>query len=239
VVVKVKTDKSNVRQGPGPGYPVVTQLDAGTEVTVVGRDQNGDWWKICCVNSADVWIADAVVTVTGPIWTVPEVTNIPPPPPTPVPTLTPSPTPTYAWPMRLEKPPQEYPLGQNYLRVDAIIYNGATPLWGYKLRIRNVSTGQTWLSDGSQASWNWYVLKYPTDGLAFNPNIDCQSTTRGAVCLKSNVKWDGNGLGIPMGDGIWEVTACDGAGNALSLPVQLNTSVINSKWYYIVFTSRP
>ena len=239
VVVKVKVNKANVRQGPGPGYPLVTRLDTGTEITVVGRNRNGDWWKICCVNGADVWIADAMVDVSGPVWTIQETTDIPPPPPTPVPTATPEPTPTYAWPMRLESPPREFPHGQNFFRVDAIIYNGATPLWGYKLRIRNATTGQTWLSGGSESIWNWVVLQAPSDGLPFNPNTDCQNPHAGVVCLKTNVKWDSNGLGVALGDGAWEVTATDGGGNALSQPVRFNVSSANSKWYYVVFTSRP
>ena len=239
VKVQVKTSNANVRQGPGPGYPMVAKLDKGTEITVVGRNSDGTWWKVCCVNGADVWIADQVVTVTGPIWTVQEVTNIPPPPPTAIPPPTPLPTPTYSWPMRLESVPQQFPHGQNYFRVDGVIYNGATPLWGYKLRIRNLTTGQEWLSDGSANSWRWDVLQYPTDNKPFNPNIDCQSGRVGVLCLKTNVKWDSNLGSVPMGDAVWEVTATDGAGNPLSQPVRFNTSVADSKWYYVVFRSNP
>ncbi len=102
VVVVVKEDQTNVRQGPGPTYPVVTQLDANTRITVVGRNREGTWWKVCCVNGADVWIADQVVSVEGPVWVVPEVASIPPAPPAPVVTLspTPAPTATYAWTFR-------------------------------------------------------------------------------------------------------------------------------------------
>lgn len=46
-------------------------------------------------------------------------------------------------------------------------------------------------------------------------------------------------MNVPMGDGVWEVTATDGAGNPLSQPVRFNTSVADSKWYYIVFRSNP
>jgi len=239
VQVQVKTTNANVRQGPGPGYPLVAKIDKGTEITVVGRNASGTWWKVCCVNGADVWIADQVVNVTGPVWSVPEVTNIPPPPPTAVPTSTPTATPTYAWPMQVEGVPQQYPFGQNYFRVDSVIYNGATPLWGYKLRVRNLTTGESWLSEGSQATWRWNVLKYPTDGKPFNPNTECQTSRKGALCLKSNVKWDGNLVNVPMGDAVWEVTATDGAGNPLSQPVRFNTSVADSKWYYIVFRRNP
>lgn len=238
VVVEVVVDKANVRQGPSTFYPVVARLDAGTQVTVVGRNRAGDWWKICCVNGMDVWISDSVVTVDGPLWAVQEETNIPPPPPTVPPPPTPEPTPTYTWPFRVEGG-GHYPLGQDYFRVDAVVYNGATPLWGYRLKIRKLSTGQEWLSDDSQASYNWVVLKWPEDGKPFNPNIDCPSGR--ALCNKTNVKWDSNGIGVAMGDDVWEVTVVDRASppNPVSEPVRVTTSTADPRWYYIVFSSRP
>ena len=61
---KSRPTNANVRQGPGPGYPLVARMNKGTEITVVGRNTSGTWWKVCCVNGTDVWIADQVVTVT-------------------------------------------------------------------------------------------------------------------------------------------------------------------------------
>lgn len=238
VLVEVTVDQANVRQGPGLSYPVITQLDQGTQITVIGRNAAGDWWKVCCVNGADVWIAASVTAVKGPLWTVPEVSNIPPPPPPPAPTATPAPTPTFAWPFRLETAPKEYPLGQNYFRVDAVIYNGATPLWGYKLRVRKYSTGQEWLSGGSSSYWDWTIIQWPDDGKSVNPTLDCPSPRTGLQCQRSNLKWDSNGVGVPLGDDVWEVTVTDRLGNPQSAPVRFYTSVANSKWYYVVFTSR-
>lgn len=243
VTIRVKVDKANVRQGPSNFYPPVTRLDAGTDVTVVGRNRDGDWWKICCVNGQDVWIADSVVEVTGPIWAVAEVTGIPPPPPTatrPPPTATPAPTPTFAWQFTLQSPVREFPNpGNNYFRVDAVIYNGATPLYGYKLRIRKLSTGQEWLTDGSQTSWIWYVLEYPTDGKPYNIATQCAGGREGLVCLRSNAKWDSNGVGVPLGNDVWEVTVTTGGGDPVSAPVRVTTSAADPKWYYMVFTGKP
>ena len=241
-IVKVTTDKAAVRQGPGARYPLIARLDAGTEITVVGRNGAGDWWKVCCVNGSDVWISNAVVQVSGPLWLVQEVANIPAPPPLPptaAPSATPAPAPTYAWPFRLEGLVGEYPLGPDYFSVNAVIYNGSTPLWGHKLKVRKLSTGQEWLSDGSQASWTWIVVEYPTDGKTVNNNVDCPNPRTGLRCVKSNVKWDSNSVQVTMGDGVWEVTATDGAGVPLSAPVRITTSATNSKSYYVVFTSRP
>ena len=227
VLVHVTVDRANVRQGPGVAYPLVTALDVDTVITVVGRNRAGDWWKICCVNGSDVWIADSVVTVEGPLWTVAEITDVPPAPtplPTAEPTLTPTLTPTYAWTFHLETAPQAYELGQNIFRVDAVIYTGTTPLWGYQLRIRKLSTGQEWLSEGSQTSYACERLHFPMRQQCFAPD------------LKYNVKWDSNLVQEPMGDDVWEVTVVDGAGTPQSAAVRLNTSSSNSKWYYLIFS---
>jgi uncharacterized protein YgiM (DUF1202 family) len=226
-VVHIKTDQANVRQGPGETYPLITRLDTGTTVTIVGRNRTGDWWKICCINGSDVWISDAVVNVDGPIWTVSEATNIPPAPPvppTPANTSTPAPTPTYAWTFRPESV-KEYPLGQQLFRVDGALYNGSTPLWGYRLKIRNLETGQEWLSDRSEAYWKGETVEWMPEP---TPNVE----------VKRNVKWDSSGLAVPLTAGAWEVTATDGAGNPLSAPVRLVYNPDKSKWYYIVFTTR-
>jgi hypothetical protein len=239
VEIEVITDNANVRQGPGRAYPAVARLAKGTTVTVVGRDRDGEWWKICCVNGIDVWISADVTSAAGPIWTVAEVQNFPPPPPTPIPPPTPLPTPTYAWPFRLEGAPQDFPLGQDYFRVDAVIYDGATPLYGYKLRIRNLDTGQEWFSAGSETAWNWIVTEWPNDGLPLNPNIDCPAPRKGLRCIKTNVKWDSNSVQIPRGNAVWEVTATDGGGSPLSQPVRFPGAAATAKAHYVVFTSRP
>jgi hypothetical protein len=241
VVVKVVKANANARQGPGQAYPSVARLAVGTEITVVGRNRAGDWWKICCVNGADVWIADSVVEATGPLWTVQEAANIappPPPPPTTPPTLTPAPTPTFAWPFRLEGKVEDYPMGLNFFQVKGVIHNGVVPSYGYKLRIRRLSTGQEWLSGGSESYWNWEVIEYPNDGKPLNYNADCPNPRTGLRCVKGNVKWDSNSVNLPAGDDVWEVTVTDGAGVPVSAPVQIHTSSAQNNWHYVVFTSR-
>ena len=242
VVVEIVKDNVNARRGPSTAYPVAAKLSQGTQITVVGRNRAGDWWKVCCVDGADVWVADSVTKVDGPLWAVQEVANIPPPPPPPPtapPTWTPVPTPTYAWPYRIEGSVQEYPLGKDFFQVKGVIYNGVVPSYGYKLRIRQRSTGKEWLTDGSESYWNWEVVEYPDDGKDVNSNVDCPNPRTGLRCVKGNVKWDSNSVALPRGDDVWEVTVTDGAGTPLSTPVTINTSSTKANWYYVVFTSRP
>ncbi len=242
VVVEIVKDNVNARRGPSTAYPVAAKLSKGTQITVVGRNRAGDWWKVCCVDGADVWVADSVTKVNGPLWAVQEVANIPPPPPPPPtapPTWTPVPTPTYAWPYRIEGSVQEYPLGKDFFLVKGVIYNGVVPSYGYKLRIRKRSTGQEWLSAGSESYWNWEVIEYPNDGKDVNSNIDCPNPRTGLRCVKGNVKWDSISVAVPRGDDVWEVAVTDGAGTPLSAPAIINTSATKANWYYVVFTSRP
>jgi uncharacterized protein YgiM (DUF1202 family) len=243
VAVTVKTDKATVRTGPSQGYPLVAQLSAGTEITVVGRNHAGTWWKVCCVNGGEGWIADSMVTATGPIYTVAEVANIPPPPPTKAPPPTIAPTPTFAWPFRAETV-QSYPsTGDNVLRVNAQVIDGAVPGYGYKLRIRRLSTGQEWFSSGSNSSdWDYEIVQFPFDGTI------PQSTTRacrekkleGLQCVAYNVKWDSNQVSAPPGDDVWEISLANrGEDQTLSAPVRVETHAADPKWHYIVFTNHP
>lgn len=245
VVVTVRTDKTNVRTGPGQGYPLVAQLNAGAQITVVGRSRAGTWWQVCCVNGGDVWLADSMVTVEGPIWTVAEVANIappPPPPPTKAPPPTIAPTPTFAWPFRATTV-QSYPsMGDNILRVNAQVVDGAVPGYGYKLRIRRVSTGQEWLSNGSGNDWDYEVTQSPFDGkLVQSTTNECRVIKReGLRCVAYNVKWDSNQVSAPPGDDVWEISLANkGEDQTLSASVRVETHAADPKWYYIVFTNRP
>jgi hypothetical protein len=195
------------------------------------------------VNGTDVWIADSTVTTEGPIWTVVEVTDIPaapPPPPTKAPRPTITPTPTVSWPFRAESVQSYSREGENILRVDAVAYNGAVPLWGYKLKIRRLSTGEEWVSDGSQALWYWEPIQFPLDGKNVVPSFDCPVIRReGLQCVKYNVKWDSNQVSAPSGDDVWEVSLADGGGQTISAPVRVETRAADPKWHHIVFTNHP
>jgi hypothetical protein len=200
-------------------------------VTVVGRDRAGEWWKICCVNSSDVWISTSVVEVQGPMYAVAEVINVPPPPPVPptaAPTPTPAPTPTYAWAFRMEGTPEQFTLNRNIFMIAARIYDGATPLYGYKLKIRKRSTGQEWLSNGSDAFYTFEQVEWP--GSVYKDMKD--------ISKLRNVKWDSNAVMVPAGDDDWEVRVTDGAGVPLSAPVVLHSTSTDTKWFWVVFTSR-
>ncbi len=91
----VADNEANLRGGPGTNYPIVGKLAPGKEAEIIGRNSNGDWWRIAWDGAGQAWVAGLVVRVLGPIDTVAVVQNIPAPPPTNTPappTATPTPT---------------------------------------------------------------------------------------------------------------------------------------------------
>ncbi len=112
----------NVRGGPGTAYPVTGGLAPGDGVTIVGKNQAGDWWQVCCVGTREGWVAASVVTTSGPLDTVAVAANIPTPPPTATaapPTATPAaPAPTKAPPSPPSGGPQYVVIEQRPLGVE-------------------------------------------------------------------------------------------------------------------------
>ncbi len=93
----VADNEANLRGGPGTNYPIVGKLAPGKEAEIIGRNSNGDWWRIAWDGAGQAWVAGLVVRVLGPIDTVTVVKDIPPPPPTNTPAA-PTATPTPAGP---------------------------------------------------------------------------------------------------------------------------------------------
>ncbi len=58
----VNENAVNVRLGPGTGYGLAGTVNQGEQFTIVGRDQNEDWWLICCVNGKEVWVNDELTS---------------------------------------------------------------------------------------------------------------------------------------------------------------------------------
>ena len=89
--------RQQLREGPGPKYPVVGTVETGREFAITGKNLNGDWWRIYYKGNP-AWIPAAYVDAYNTEG-VSVVST-----PTPVPTFTPeatatvvtSPTPTAA-----------------------------------------------------------------------------------------------------------------------------------------------
>jgi hypothetical protein len=67
---------------------VVGKAAIGQQYEITGRNPDGTWLEICCVNNAAAWVAKSVVAVGGNAAGVKIAANIPTPPPNPTPKQT-------------------------------------------------------------------------------------------------------------------------------------------------------
>jgi SH3-like domain-containing protein len=56
----------NVRQGPGTNNPVVTTLEPGTEVRVLGRNSDGSWINIQLDDGTEGWVSAELLDIQEP-----------------------------------------------------------------------------------------------------------------------------------------------------------------------------
>ena len=65
VTVEIKSATANLRGGPGTEFGVVSTAAQGKRLPVIGRNADGSWWQVCCVEGKPVWVNDSVVTLLG------------------------------------------------------------------------------------------------------------------------------------------------------------------------------
>lgn len=108
----VNIDIVNVRQGPGTTYGLVGTAEKDTELEIIGKNAQGDWWQICCVNGEPGWIFGELVRVENAEG-VAVAQNIPEPPlpPTQAPAPTQAPPEEQAPPSQPQGDPDAGPCG--------------------------------------------------------------------------------------------------------------------------------
>ena len=90
----VNVDWGNLRSGPGTVYVVVAQLDEGTELAPLERNELADWLRVEVKGTGKQgWISTTIVDVNFATETLPMAEEIPPTP-TATATATPSPSST-------------------------------------------------------------------------------------------------------------------------------------------------
>ncbi len=63
----------NLRTGPGTGFPPLGIARIGDVYTLRGRNADGSWYQICCIQDAPAWVSAEFVAVNGAIDTLPIV----------------------------------------------------------------------------------------------------------------------------------------------------------------------
>ncbi len=69
----------NARQGPGTNYGLAGTAEQGMQLSIIGKNEQGTWWQVCCVNGEPVWIFGELATVEN-VESVQVAANIPPAP---------------------------------------------------------------------------------------------------------------------------------------------------------------
>lgn len=234
-IVEVPVAEVNTRQGPGIDYQLASTIRQGETYQIVGRNEDYSWWLVCCVNGQQVWVTSRLVRVIGDATDVQFIQVAPPPPPTPTPgpptatpTITPTPTEEVNFDIELV---EEFPTSpdNNWLKVGAEIKSvGGAPLWGYRLRLVNEATGESFTSPRvSDSSWGYSTVDY----LLFRG-------TPAPDYRRVNLQFDTNGLSA-MGDSRWQIYVVDGGGNIRESSIaRVTTSTTQPKWYYVKFKRR-
>lgn len=61
----------NARTGPGTDFDIVATVERGDEYDIVGKNNDGSWWQVCCIAGADAWIIAEYVDTDGLVDSVP------------------------------------------------------------------------------------------------------------------------------------------------------------------------
>ncbi|MFN8494099.1 MAG: SH3 domain-containing protein [Caldilineaceae bacterium] len=96
-VLSITDDLVNVRNGPGTDYGLAGSANKGQQFDIIAKNQQGDWWQICCVNGQQVWVFGQLAKVENAD-SVPVAAQIPPKPVAQAPTAPPPTAPPAAAP---------------------------------------------------------------------------------------------------------------------------------------------
>lgn len=68
LIARVNVDIVNLRDGPGTNYAIVGQALSRDPITIVGRNEAGDWWHVCCPlgQGEESWVSAEFVDLPLP-----------------------------------------------------------------------------------------------------------------------------------------------------------------------------
>lgn len=248
--VVVVTGLVSLRSGPGVEFPLVAQMGPEIPVAIIGRNPEGTWYQICCVNGGSVWVARAHVQAINDTSGVTLV--LAGTPPTPTPTGTPTSTPTITltptstpFPFQVAEGPLFFPTNNELLTIWAKVFvpSGGihAPLPGYFLHVqfRNRVDGSTFETRPNTrgeapstdffeynvppgpGSGNRVQFNYKFEFMPPNPKDENPNTTD---------------TRLTRIDGYWRIYLMDGSGTQLSDAIEFNTlSGNNNREVYVAW----
>lgn len=224
---------TSLRSGPGAEFPLVAQLGPGIPITIVGRNTEGSWYQLCCVNGEAVWVAASSVRTMNDPSGVSLVASGPAPTPTWTPTatwtptITPTPTST-PYPFQKTIGPNFFPTNNEFLTIWARLFIGTPPLDvpadGYYLTVlfEGFERPQTNVRAASAPEFSFSAS--PGAGNRIQYNVKYEYTPPDPKTLDPNSTRTRADL---IGTGTWTVYVSDGAGKQLSDSVTFTTQPTN------------
>ena len=231
--IVLDTGFTALRTGPSVEYPLVAQLGPGIPITVVGRNTEGTWLRLCCVNGETVWVSAASVRAVNDLSAV-ELVNaaVLQPPPTPTWTATPTDTPTVTatptatpYPFELAIGPQFFPTNNEFLTIWAKLFIGAppneVPAEGYYLKVLFQGFERPGTNVNLPSGGKFELSSPPGAGNSVPYNLKYEYTPPDPKSLDPNSTQTRADL---LGTGMWTIYVADGAGNQLSNAVTFTTA---------------
>ncbi|MCC6168194.1 MAG: hypothetical protein IT329_13285 [Caldilineaceae bacterium] len=240
--VVVATGLVSLRNGPGVEFPLVAQLGPDIPIAIIGRNPEGTWYQICCVNGGSVWAATSHVQVVNDTTEV--VLVLAETPPTSTPTDTPTNTPTITltptgtpYPFQVAEGPLYFPTTNErlsvWVKVFALAGSAQVPLPGYFLHVqfRNRPDGSSFETrpntKGEAPSTDFFEYNVPPgpgsgNRVQFNYKYEF---------LPPNPKeTDPNtsATRLTLIDGYWRIYLTDGSGTQLSDAIEFDTLTNNN-----------
>ncbi len=63
----INTPLVNIRSGPSTDFAIVTIVERGEEYAITGKNVDGDWWQVCCIETQVGWVAAEFVDPDGAV----------------------------------------------------------------------------------------------------------------------------------------------------------------------------
>ena len=154
-VTGIVSRSANLRSGPGTDYPIAGQASQGDQVTLLEQNADGTWYKVCCSNDNEVWIAGFLLDIDGDAAGLPKAEGIAPPP-TPTVSNPPAAVPTVSPPVSA---PVSAPAATSTLSKDRGVGSSAQQVGTWSLKLYDVKKAKAvyWFGDGDFANGVWLV----------------------------------------------------------------------------------
>jgi len=227
-----------LRQGPSVEFPMVAQLGPNIPIAITGQSPDGQWYQICCVNNASVWVVASHVQVNGDPRAVQLIVGGTPPPPTPTlpptatgtQTFTPTATP---YPFLRSYGPQYYPTNNEFITIwvklhigtnlvqttcdpDNTTANRESAAPGYYLKVLFNNFERPSTNGNQQSAAKFECSAPPGAGNRFEYNLKYEYRPPDPRSITFPALTPTPSQAQLIGDGTWTFYVVDGAGNQLS-----------------------